>query len=142
MPYKGVAPAMLAFVRGDIDLYCSDLPGALPGIRNGDLRPLAVTSATRVAQLPDVPTMKEAGLPNYAAVGYVGIMTTGGTPPDVVNKLNAAINEVVREAEFNRHFASLGYEMTGGTVEGFARFLKDDLARYASLMKSLGGAIE
>ncbi|MEA3109173.1 MAG: hypothetical protein QOI88_3778, partial [Gammaproteobacteria bacterium] len=142
VPYKGVASAMLAFVRGDIDLYCSDLPGALPGIRNGDLKPLAVTGATRVATLPDVPTMKEAGLANYAAVGYVGIMTTGGTPPDIVGKLNAAVNDVVHEAEFNRHFSALGYEMTGGSVEEFASFLDRDIERYAKLMKSLGNPID
>jgi tripartite-type tricarboxylate transporter receptor subunit TctC len=142
VPYKGVASALLAFVRGDIDLYCSDLPGALPGIRNGDLKPLAVTGAARVATLPDVPTMREAGLPGYAAVGYVGIMATGGTPADIVRRLNGAINDVVHEAEFDRHFAALGYEMTGGSVEDFASFLDRDIARYAALMKSLGSPIE
>jgi tripartite-type tricarboxylate transporter receptor subunit TctC len=142
VPYKGVASAMLAFVRGDIDLYCSDLPGALPGIRSGDLRPLAVTGATRVATLPDVPTMREAGLANYAAVGYVGIMTTGGTPADIVGKLNAAVNAVIHEGEFSRHFSALGYEMTGGSVDEFATFLDRDIERYARLMKSLGSPIE
>jgi tripartite-type tricarboxylate transporter receptor subunit TctC len=142
VPYKGVASAMLAFIRGDIDLYCSDLPGALPGIRSGDLKPLAVTGGTRVATLPDVPTMREAGLPNYAAVGYVGIMTTGGAPPAVINTINAAINEVIREDEFNRRFSALGYQMTGGSAEEFASFLERDIARYAALMTSLGGPIE
>ena len=142
VPYKGVASAMLAFIRGDIDLYCSDLPGALPGIRSGDLKPLAVTGATRVATLTDVPTMREAGLPNYAAVGYVGIMTTGGAPPAVINTINAAINEVIREDEFNRRFSALGYQMTGGSAEEFASFLERDIARYAALMTSLGGPIE
>jgi tripartite-type tricarboxylate transporter receptor subunit TctC len=142
VPYKGVTSAMLAFIRGDIDLYCSDLPGALPGIRSGDLKPLAVTGATRVATLPDVPTMREAGLPNYAAVGYVGIMTTGGAPPAVIKTLNAAINEVIREDEFNRRFSALGYQMTGGSIEEFASFLERDIARYAALMTSLGGPIE
>jgi tripartite-type tricarboxylate transporter receptor subunit TctC len=142
VPYKGVASAMLAFIRGDIDLYCSDLPGALPGIRNGDLKPLAVTGATRVATLPNVPTMREAGLPNYAAVGYVGIMTTAGAPPAVIKTINAAINEVIREDEFNRRFSALGYEMRGGSAEEFASFLDRDIARYAELMTSLGGPIE
>jgi tripartite-type tricarboxylate transporter receptor subunit TctC len=142
VPYKGVTSAMLAFIRHDIDLYCSDLPGALPGIRSGDLKALAVTSATRVATLPDVPTMREAGLPSYAAVGYVGIMVTGGTPPAIIRSLNAAINDVVRDDDFNRHFSALGYEMKGGSPEEFASFLDADIARYAELMKSLGGQIE
>ncbi len=142
VPYKGVAPAMLAFMRHDIDLYCSDLPGALAGIRSGDLEALAVTSATRVTILPDVPTMGEAGVPGYAAIGYVGVMVTGGTPPAIVQMLNTTINEVLREEDFSRRFAELGYEMKGGTVEEFASFLDRDIARYAELMKSLGGQIE
>jgi tripartite-type tricarboxylate transporter receptor subunit TctC len=142
VPYKGVAPAMLAFIRGDIDLYCSDLPGALPGIRRGDLKALAVTGVTRVAPLPDVPTMAEAGLPGYAAVGYVGVMVTGGTPPEIIRTLNTAINDVLHEDDFARRFADLGYEMKGGSVEEFARFLDRDIARYAELVKSLGGQIE
>jgi tripartite-type tricarboxylate transporter receptor subunit TctC len=142
VPYKGVASAMLAFIRGDIDLYCSDLPGALPGIRSGDLKALAVTSGTRVATLPDVPTMGEAGLPGYAAVGYVGIMVTGGTPPAIIATLNAAINAVIGEDDFKARFAALGYEMKGGSAEDFARFLERDIARYAELMQSLGGQIE
>ena len=142
VPYKGVTSAMLAFIRGDIDLYCSDIPGALAGIRSGDLKALAVTSAARIATLPDVPTMREAGLPDYAAIGYVGVMVTGGTPPAVVKTLNAAINQVIREDDFNRRFAELGYEMKGGSTEQFASFLERDIARYAELMKSLGGQIE
>jgi tripartite-type tricarboxylate transporter receptor subunit TctC len=142
IPYKGAAPAMLAFVRGDVDLYCSDLPGAIGPIRSGDVLPLAITSARRAAVLADVPTMAEAGLPGYAAIGYVGIMTTGGTPRDVIAKLNSAINEVVREPEFSTHFAALGYEMTGGTVEQFTTFIRDDTARYARLIKMLGEVIE
>jgi tripartite-type tricarboxylate transporter receptor subunit TctC len=141
VPYKGVTSAMLAFIRGDVDLYCSDLPGALARIRSGDLKPLAVTSATRVALLPDIPTMHEAGLPGYAAIGYVGVMVTGGTPPATIRTLNTAINEVLREDDFSRHFAELGYEMKGGSAEEFASFLDRDIARYAELMKSLGGQI-
>jgi tripartite-type tricarboxylate transporter receptor subunit TctC len=142
VPYKGAAPAMLAFLRGDIDLYCSDLPGAIGPIRNGNVTALAITSARRAATLPDIPTMAEAGLAGFAAIGYVGIVTTGGTPREVIAKINAAINEVVREREFASHFAALGYEMTGGTVEEFANFIRDDTARYARLMQAIGGAIE
>ncbi len=142
VPYKGVAPAMLAFIRGDVDLYCSDIPGALAGIRSGDLEALAVTSASRIATLPEVPTMREAGLPDYAAIGYVGVMVTGGTPPAVIKTLNAAINEVIGANDFNRRFAELGYDMKGGSAEEFSDFLARDIARYAELMKSLGGQIE
>src|SRR5262249_55185280 len=128
VPYKGAAPAMLAFLRGDIDLYCSDLPGAVGPINNGDVTPLATTGARRPAVLPHLPTRAEAGLPGFVATGYVGIMTTGGTPHEVIAKLNTAINEVIREPEFSAHFTALGYEMTGGTAEDFAAFIREDTA--------------
>lgn len=142
VPYRGVAPAMLAFVRGDVDLYCSDLPGAIGRIRAGEVKPLAVTSKERVKLIPDVPSMAEAGLPNYDAAGYVGIMTTGGTPPDVIEKLNQAINEAVHAPDFNARFSDLGYVMVGGSVADFARFIKDDIVRYARVMKAAGIAPE
>lgn len=138
IPYRGVAPAMVAFLRGDVDLYSSDLPGAVPRIRSGEVRALAVTSAKRLRTLPDVPSMAEAGLPRYDMAGYVGIMTTGGTPPEIVEKLNKAFNEAIADPEFSTRFADLGYEMTGGTVQEFADFLKKDIARYARVLKEAG----
>lgn len=142
VPYKGAAPAMLAFLRGDIDLYCSDLPGAMGPIANGDVTPLATTGAQRPRVLADLPTMAEAGLPGFAATGYVGIMTTGGAPRDVVAKLNAAINEVIREPDVAAHFAALGYEMSGGTAEEFAAFIREDTARYARVVRAIGATSE
>jgi tripartite-type tricarboxylate transporter receptor subunit TctC len=142
VPHRGVAPAVLAVTRGDVDLYCSDIPGALNLLRGDKVTALGITSARRSPALPDVPPFAEEGLPNYAATGYVGIMVTGGTPGNVVRKLNAAINEVVREAEFARHFAAFGYEMVGGSVEEFAVFLKDDIERYRRLTQAAGIAAE
>jgi tripartite-type tricarboxylate transporter receptor subunit TctC len=138
VPYRGVAPAMLAFMRGDVDLYCSDIPGAISHLRSGDVHPLAVTSAKRLALIPDVPSMAEAGLPHYDAAGYVGIMTTGGAPAAVIETLNKAINAIVLDPDFNARFADLGYEMVGSSVEEFSRFLKADIERYAALMKAAG----
>jgi tripartite-type tricarboxylate transporter receptor subunit TctC len=142
VPYRGVAPAVLAVTRGEVDLYCSDIPGALGLLRGDKVVPLGITSRKRSPALPDVPPIAEQGLLNYAATGYVGIMVTGGTPREIVGKLNAAINAVVREAEFARHFAAFGYEMVGGTVEGFATFLKDDIERYRKLTQAAGIAPE
>ena len=142
VPYRGVAPAMLGFIRGEVDLYCSDVPGAIGQLQSGELKPLAVTSKKRLRLLPDVPSMAEAGLPNYDASGYVGIVTTGGTPPDVLAKLNQAIGEVANEPEFKDRFAATGYEVATGTVEEFARFLKADIAMYARLTKEAGIAPE
>jgi tripartite-type tricarboxylate transporter receptor subunit TctC len=138
VPYRGVAPAVLAVTRGEIDLYCSDIPGALNLLRGDKVAALGITSPRRSPTLPDIPPIAEQGLPNYAATGYVGIMTTGGTPRPVVEKLNAAVNDVVREAEFSKTFAAFGYEMAGGTVDAFARFLKEDIERYRKLTQAAG----
>jgi tripartite-type tricarboxylate transporter receptor subunit TctC len=142
VPHRGVAPAVLAVTRGDVDLYCSDIPGALNLLRGDKVKALGITSTKRSALLSDIPPFAEEGLPNYSATGYVGIMVTGGTPPDIVRKLNAAINDVVRESEFSRSFAAFGYEMVGGSVDEFASFLKDDIARYRRLTQAAGIAPE
>ena len=138
VPYRGVAPAVLAVTRGEVDLYCSDIPGALNLLKGGKVIPLGITSVKRAPTLPDIPSFSEAGLPNYSATGYVGIMVTGGTPADVVQKLNTAINDVVRDPDFSRRFAEFGYDMVGGSVADFAAFLKDDIARYLRITKDAG----
>ncbi|MBX9778010.1 MAG: tripartite tricarboxylate transporter substrate binding protein [Xanthobacteraceae bacterium] len=138
VPYRGVAPAVLAVTRGEVDLYCSDIPGALNLLKGGKVVPLGITSVKRAPILPDIPSFSEAGLPDYAATGYVGIMVTGGTPADVVHTLNAAINDVVRDPDFSRRFAEFGYDMVGGSVADFAAFLKEDIARYLKITKDAG----
>jgi tripartite-type tricarboxylate transporter receptor subunit TctC len=142
VPYKGAAPAMLAFLRGDIDLYSSDLPGAIGPIGTGEVTALATTGARRPSVLPDLPTLAEAGLPGFAATGYVGIMTTGGTQRVVIEKLNTAINEAIRQPDVAAHFSALGYEMTGGTPDEFAAFIRDDTDRYARVIRTIGGTID
>jgi tripartite-type tricarboxylate transporter receptor subunit TctC len=138
VPYRGVAPASLAVTRGEVDLYCSDIPGALSLLRGDKVVPLAVTSSKRVSIFPAVPTFAEAGLPNYSATGFLGIMTTGGTPADVVQKLNTDINAVIHEPTFAKKFSEWGQEMVGGTVAEFASFLKEDIARYLRISKAAG----
>lgn len=138
VPYRGVAPAVLAVTRGDVDLYCSDIPGAINLLKGDKVKALGITSTKRSPTLPDIPPIAEQGLPNYSATGYVGIMTTGRTPPEVVRKLNAALNDVVREPDFAKRFAAFGYEMVGGTVEEFSRFLKDDIERYRKVAQTAG----
>jgi tripartite-type tricarboxylate transporter receptor subunit TctC len=138
VPYRGVAPAVLAVNRGEVDLYCSDIPGALNLLQGDKVHALGITSKTRSPALPNVAPFAELGLPNYALTGYVGIMATGGTPPATVARLNASINEVIREPAFAKRFAAFGYEMIGGTPEAFAQFLKEDIERYRRLTQAAG----
>jgi tripartite-type tricarboxylate transporter receptor subunit TctC len=138
IPYPGVAAATLAVTRADVDLFCADIAAALGLLQGGKVTPLAITGSKRSTTLPDVPTFAEAGLPNFSAAGFVGIMTTGGTPADTVQKLNTAINEVIHEADFAKKFSDLGYEMVGGTVDEFTTYLKQDIERYRRLTTAAG----
>ena len=119
VPYRGVAPAVVAVTRGEVDLFCADVTAALGLLQGDKVTPLAITSRKRAPALPDVAPFAELGLPNYEQTGYVGIMVTGGTPAPIIAKLNASINEVMHEPEFAKKFTALGYDMVGGTVEGF-----------------------
>src|SRR3954470_8418682 len=138
VPYRGVAPAVVAVTRGEVDLFCSDITAALGLLQGDKVIPLAITSRKRSPALPDVAPFAELGLPNYEQNGYVGIMVTAGTPPEIVAKLNTSINEAIREPEFAKKFTALGYDMVGGTVQGFEKFLEDDIQFYRRLTQAAG----
>jgi tripartite-type tricarboxylate transporter receptor subunit TctC len=121
VPYRGVAPAVVAVTRGEVDLFCADVTAALGLLQGDKVTPLAITSRKRSPALPDVAPFAELGLPNYEQTGYVGIMVTGGTPAPIIAKLNTSINEVLLEPEFNKKFTALGYDMVGGTVQGLRK---------------------
>jgi len=138
VPYRGVAPAVVAVTRGEVDLFCADVTAALGLLQGDKVTPLAITSRKRSPALPDVAPFAELGLPNYEQTGYVGIMVTGRTPAPIIAKLNTSINEVLLEPEFNKKFTALGYDMVGGTVAGFEQFLKEDIERYRRLTQAAG----
>jgi tripartite-type tricarboxylate transporter receptor subunit TctC len=138
VPYRGVAPAVVAVTRGEVDLFCADVTAALGLLQGDKVTPLAISSRKRAPALPDVAPFAELGLPNYEQTGYVGVMVTGGTPAPIIAKLNSSINEVLREPEFSKKFTALGYDMVGGTVEGFEQFLKEDIERYRRLTQAAG----
>ncbi len=138
VPYRGVTPALAAVNRGEVDLYCSDVPGTLNLLQGDKVVPLGITSARRSPSLPNIAPFATEGLPNYDLAGYLGIMATGGTPESAIRRLNASINEVIKEPEFVKRMATLGQEMIGGTPEEFARFLRDDIARYQRLAQAAG----
>jgi tripartite-type tricarboxylate transporter receptor subunit TctC len=136
VPYKGVSPALAAVLSDEVGVYCSDIPGAMEPIREGKVIPIGVTSGKRLAVLPDVPTMAEAGLPNYKNEGYVGIMAPGATPKDIREAINHDIQEVIKEPAFYKRFADLGYDMIGSTVDDFGAFIKNDVVRYSEIAKA------
>lgn len=138
IPYKGVAPAVAAVRTGEIPIYCSDTTGALGLIKDGVMIPLGITGTERATALPDVPTIAEQGVTGMETAGFIGVMTKGGTPTAIIDKLNADITEVVSDPEFVKRFAALGVDIMPGTVAEFAEFLDKSAQSYKEIVAAAG----
>jgi len=138
VPYKGGAPAIADLLGGQVDMFFSGMPPALSQVKAGKLRALAVTSAARSRQLPDVPTMVEAGVPGFIVENWQGVFAPAGTPQAVIEKLNRDINAVLEDPAFAENLASQGAEPAPGTLEQFRRFVHEQDAHYAKLARDTG----
>ena len=136
VPYKGVAPATIELLAGQVSLMFDPIVAALPHIHSGKLRALAVTSKRRSPNLPDLPTMQESGVADFEVVIWYGLLAPAGTPPAVVARLNAEIVKIVQSPEMKERLASFGAEPIGMSENEFAVFLKTDMAKWAQLVKS------
>ncbi|MGV3572388.1 MAG: tripartite tricarboxylate transporter substrate binding protein [Ramlibacter sp.] len=142
IPYKGSAPAVTDLVGGQIDLMFDNMPSAIQHVRSGRLRPLAVTTAKRSPELPDVPTIAEAGVPGYEATSWFGMFTTAGTPAPVVARLNAALVKVLADPEVKKKFAEQGAEAIGEKPEQFAEFIRKESAKWSQVVKASGATAD
>lgn len=138
VPYKGGAEALNDMIAGRIDVMFYSLAVALPQIRAGKLRPLAVTGMTRDALLPDLPTMDEAGLKGYEMTGWHGLLAPAGTPVAVVEKLNADIRRILQTPEMKKLWVNYGMATPSTTPAQFGGVIKSDYDKYAKLIKSAG----
>jgi tripartite-type tricarboxylate transporter receptor subunit TctC len=136
--YKGGGPAIEAVVDNDSQWTMAPIAGRLPHVRTGKLRALAVTGATRLSSLPDVPTVGEAGYPGFESVGWGGIFVPNGTPQPIVDKLGATIAKVVTLPEARKQFEAQGTEAAASTQAEMAKMLRDDDARFGELAKRIG----
>ena len=142
IPYKGAAQAMTDLVSGQIDLYMSSVPTLLGQVRNGKLKVLAITSAKRSAQLPDVPTLAESGYKGFEAVTWFGILAPAGTPAPIVAQLNKAINEALQNPEVADKLRSEGGDVMGGTPEQFSTLLRAEVPRWSKIVKDSGASLD
>ena len=143
VPFKGGAPALVAFLSGEVPVIFSPIAEILPHLRSsGKVRTLAVTSPKRVPELPDTPTLAEAGLPEASTVTWSGIYAPAGTPSAIVNRLNAEINRMVKQPEVRERFASNGLVPIGGTPEALGAYLKSEIARWSKVIKEAGIKVE
>src|SRR5258708_3802339 len=142
IPYKGAAASMTDVLAGQTQMTIDGLTTSIPHIQSGKVRALAVMSAERVAEIPDVPTMAESGYPNFPPASWTGILAPAGTPAAVVAKVNAAINAGLASPEIKASFAKFSAEAKTGSPQDFAAFIADEAPKWAALVKASGAKVE
>jgi tripartite-type tricarboxylate transporter receptor subunit TctC len=142
VPYKGAAQALTDVISGTVELYMSSVPTLIGQIKNGKLRPLAVTSAKRVDDLPNVPTINESGYKGFDAVTWFGLLAPAGTPKDMIAKLNAEFNKALQNPELRKKLGDEGADPAGGTPEQFAALIKDEIPRWGKVVKESGAKVD
>ena len=142
VPYKGAAQALNDVVGGTVDLYLSSVPTLIGQIRQGRLRPLAVTSAKRLTELPDVPTISESGYPGFDATTWFGLMAPAGTPQPVIDGLNAEFNKALGSADLKERLANEGAQAAGGSAEQFKALIDAEIPRWGKVVQDAGAKIE
>jgi tripartite-type tricarboxylate transporter receptor subunit TctC len=138
VPYKGGAPALSDLVAGQLSFMIENMPGTMPYVTAGNLRAIAITSPQRSPLAPELPTMIEAGVPDYEMSGWNGIFAVKGTPPEIVERLHSEVAKILRSPEMRRELASLGAEPIGDTPDEFGAFLKADMARWGKIVQEKG----
>jgi tripartite-type tricarboxylate transporter receptor subunit TctC len=136
VPYKGSGPAIIDLMGGQIDSMVDQTSSSLPQIQGGKLRALAVGTKARIADLPNVPTLAEQGVKNFEAVTPSGLLAPAGTPPAIVNTLNAALNRALADPAIAKRLAELGSEVRPMGAGEFDRFLRDEEIKLKALVKS------
>ena len=142
IPYKGSAGARTDVLGGQLEMMFDAIPTMTEHIRSGKVKALATTGKLRSATLPDVPTVAEAGVPGYEATLWLGLMAPKGTPATVVNRLNAEVGRITANADVRRAWSAQGTTAMTMTVDEFTRYMNDDIAKWAHIVKVSGAKAE
>jgi tripartite-type tricarboxylate transporter receptor subunit TctC len=142
VPYKGDAQAMTDAIAGQVSLTLPTVVAAAPHIKSGKLRPLAVSTRQRVAALPEVPTMEEAGVPGYESFSWGGIMVPAGTPPAIVNRLHAEFARILRLPDIQERMEGLGATVLAQGPAEFAAFLQNEIRKWDGVAKKAAIRLE
>lgn len=135
IPYRGSAPALQGLVAGDVDLMFDNLGVSLALVEGGKLKLLAVASPRRLPSLPEVPTIAET-LPGFEAVAWYGIVAPPGTPKNIIDTINADVNEALRQPELQDQLRKLSAEIFGGPVEKTAQYMREEVERWKAVIKA------
>lgn len=136
VPYKSGPQAMTDLIGGQLVIYMGGVPVNLPMIKSGKLRPLGVSSPKRIAQLPDVPTIAEAGVPGFEVNIWYGLFAPRGTPQKIVGKISADVSRIVKTPETRERFAGLGADSEGTTPAEFQKYFRGDVEKWARVVKA------
>ncbi len=142
IPYKGGPPAVADLIGGQVSMMFINMPTGIGHVKSGKARILAVSSLRRVSQLPEVPTVDQAGLKGYDTQAWSGLYAPAGTPPEVIAKLNAEVVKILKMPVVREQLAAQGAEPVGDSPEEFARFMRDEIAKWAKLIKISGAKVE
>ncbi len=138
VPYKGVNLAMNDVLSGEVHLVVIGIPAAAPHIKPGKLRALALIAPQRSPALPDVPTVAEAGLPNFEVTTWYGVLAPAGVPGPIVARLNAELVKIMHAPELKERFAAMATEPRTSTPEEFAAYIKQEIAKWAEVVRQAG----
>ena len=142
VPYKGAPQAVTDVLAGHMNMMFNSIPPVLPHVRSGRVRVLGIASSKRSPQLPDVPTISEAGVPGFEAVNWFGLFAPAKTPKSIVARLNQAVVKAVNTPEVRSQFEAVGADSVGNTPEEFAAFMRRDMAMYAKVVKLAGAKVD
>jgi tripartite-type tricarboxylate transporter receptor subunit TctC len=138
VPFKGSGLALLGLISGQVDVLIMAVPAAQAQVEAGKARALAVLSEKRATPMPNVPTTKEAGIPNYAVDIWYGILAPSGTPPAIIGRLNTEINKALASPDLRDRLLNVGVQPLGTTPEQFATFIRSEAVRFAKVIKDAG----
>jgi len=142
VPYKGAAQATTDLIGGQVQLSMSSVPTLIGHIRSGKMRPIAVTSLTRVDDIPQVPTIAESGYKGFETVTWFGFVAPAHTPKDIVARLNAEINKALQSPDVKKKLSDQGADILGGSPEKFGALIKSDIVYWAPVIKESGAKLD
>ena len=138
VPYKGGGPAMVDVLAGQMQLYFGTMPGVMPHVKSGKLRPVAVTSDKRSQTLPEFPTIAESGVTGYEAATWYGLLAPAQTPRAIVERLHREVVKILGVAEMRDRLVAQGFEPVGGTPEQFGAYIKTEIAKWGKVIREAG----
>jgi tripartite-type tricarboxylate transporter receptor subunit TctC len=142
IPYRGGGPAMTDLIGGQVDMMIDVMPSTAPQVRAGRVKGLAVSTATRVASFPDVPTIAESGVPGFDVSAWDAIVVPAGTPAPIVARLNEAVQKGLADPELKKQLADRGSEVAPSAPQALAKFIQSEIARWGEAVKRSGASVD